>query len=160
MKKGGDKLGQMADKVTGNTTSASTPQAAPAAQPAAAPVVATIEDQYQKSISDKIRTNSEFKTFIDSASLPGKKKNANLDKYLSFINTDLKDKSAEAFYNPKDKNHSIFINTNLVDPSIVLPPDFDPAIFKNIMRMYITGTYMSNVKMNDPANLAIIKTSI
>ena len=160
MKKGGDKLGQMADKVTGNTTSASTPQAAPAAQPAAAPVVATIEDQYQKSISDKIRTNSEFKTFIDSASLPGKKKNANLDKYLSFINTDLKDKSAEAFYNPKDINHSIFINTNLVDPSIVLPPDFDPAIFKNIMRMYITGTYMSNVKMNDPANLAIIKTSI
>jgi hypothetical protein len=159
MRKGADKLGKTVDKVTGD------------ASVAWAAVVwekkwdekptdkkeETKETDWQKLISDKIRELPEFKKIIESASLPGKKNNASLDKYLSFINNDLKDKNAEVFYKPKDSNHSIFTASPLLDTSIALPPGFDPMIFKSIMRMYLTGTYMPSTKMDEPANVDIIK---
>ena len=161
MRKGGDKLWQMADKVTGNTTSVSTPQAAPAAQPAVAPVVTTIETPHQKSISDKIRTSPEFKLILDPTKLAWRdKKNGDIDTYLSFINKDLKDRNTDVFVSPKNKEHNIFSKKSSLDSSIILPPNLDPAVFKSVMRMYMTGAYMSEIKMSESANMAIITEKI
>lgn len=119
------------------------------------------ETPSQKIASDKIRGNSDIQKLIASAQLPGKQKNAPLERYLEFINTDLKEKNVGIFLKSVNNNdNTIFANNQLLDPSISLPLDFDPVIFKSIMRMYITGTYMSSVKMNDPANITIITNSI
>lgn len=152
--------GESTKPATTPAVATTTPTPTPAAQPAVAPPTITPETPSQKTASDKIRANPELKALLDPAKLTGKKKNAPLEKYITFINTDLKDKNADIFYKSADNNHNIFSNTNLLDPSISLPADLDPVIFKSIMRMYITGTYMSSIKMDEPANVAIIRTQI
>jgi hypothetical protein len=131
---------------------------APSAQPAATTTNTPTETISQKSISDKIRNSPELKSILDPTKLAGKKKNGTIEDYLKFINTDLKDTNTDIFLGKTDA--SVFSRKSMIDPSINLPTNLDPAVFKNIMRMYITGAYMSEMKMDDPANVAIIKTQI
>lgn len=113
------------------------------------------ETESQKPISNKIRTSPEFKAILDPTKLAEKKKNGDIEAYLNFINTDLKNINTDRFVNPKNSEHSIFSIKSSLDPSIILPPNLDPAVLKSVMRMYMTGTYMSEVKMSEPANITI-----
>ncbi|MBC7503920.1 TrbC/VirB2 family protein [Candidatus Gracilibacteria bacterium] len=118
------------------------------------------ETESQKSISDKIRNSPEFNKILAPAKLAEKKKNANIEDYLKYINTDLKNTKTDMLIKPANNDHNIFSQKSSLDPSIILPSNFDPAIFKSMMRMYITGIYMSEIKMNEVENIAIIKEKI
>lgn len=122
----------------------------PAAQPAAtvAPANAPQETPSQRTASDLVRNDQRIKDRLEKQK--GKSKNATLDEYIDFINKDCKEKKMEVFLPRQwanDDSISIFADSSNIDKSIALRPNLDPLIWKDIMRLYITGHSIPNSEL-------------
>lgn len=112
------------------------------------------ESPTQKKISDKIRNNEEFKKIFEKEKTKNK---ATLDDYLLFINKDLGGVKVSTLLS---NTNSVFAENTSLDASIKLPNNFNSAIFRNIMRMYFTGTYISEFKIQDENNINTRKAAL
>ena len=97
------------------------------------------ETTFQKKASDFVRNDGRIKTNINThlASKVSQQK-ASLEDYLKFVNIDLASKPLDVFVKPHNIEHSIFSPKSSLDPSIVIPNNFDAQIFKDILRTYLT----------------------
>lgn len=86
--------------------------------------------------TDKVKSDPRIKTLFD---VSRDKKTATFDTYVEFINTQLKDKPLSSLVSPVNPKNSIFSLTALLDESIMVPPDMDGVILKDMLRLYLTG---------------------
>jgi hypothetical protein len=112
------------------------------------------ESPTQKKISDKIRNSEEFKKIFEKEK---NKNKATLDEYLLFINKDLSGFKVSRFLS---KSYSVFTENVWLDPSIKLPNNFNSAIFRDIMRMYFTGDYISEFKIQEENNITTRRSAL
>jgi hypothetical protein len=107
------------------------------------------ETSSQKSAADKVRTDTRIKERLEKQK--GKKKDGVLEDYIKFISNTCGDKKMEVFLSRKwatDDTISVFADSSNLDKSIALPANLDPLIFKDIMRLYITGISMPNSELS------------
>ena len=69
-------------------------------------------------------------------------------EYLEFINTNKHFPITYFLKTSANEDISIFSTKPSLDPRITLPSNFDPLIFKDIMRLYLTGISMPRSELN------------
>ncbi|EKE29626.1 MAG: hypothetical protein ACD_2C00133G0002 [uncultured bacterium (gcode 4)] len=100
----------------------------------------------QKSATNMvIKDNSIVDLTKNFAEKNKKWKNWKIEEYLNFINSpEFQNKTAQTLFYTKDQTQNIFMNEGSLDPSIALPANLDPAIFKKVMRQYLTGQFRND----------------